>query len=643
MGHIFVTGATGWIGKHLVPGLLSAGHKVTVLIRSAAHDDLLAGWAKLGNLRSVRGDVTTPTVASAPWSELDHVVHLAGLYDLDADVGRLEAVNVTGTENLIAALLAGKFTGVLHHASSVAVAGDFEGEFCETHFDEGQKHPHAYQRTKFEAERRVREATGLRWRIYRPSAVVGHSRTGDMDRVDGPYLLFLPIRKTRDTLPSWFPLYGWLGGQLNMVPVDFVADAFAGLIEAPGLDGQTFHLVDPDPPPFRYTYNLIAAAAGAPRMKGNLKKALSRVFPGVPGLVGGLGSVQFYRRHLLERNRVPLSVPEAMNEGVVYGAQTTKSALDEVGVRCPRQDDYIPVLWDYWLRNLDPGRNPEIRWTEDFTDKRVLVTGASSGIGAAFAEQAAACGAKVMVVARRQDRLDEVVSRIRAKGGQARAYAADLSEPADCDALMERVMQDHGGVDVLVNNAARSIRRPLAESIERFHDFERLMKLNYFAPLRLIRAVLPGMRERGSGFIVNVVTAGVALPTPNFGAYASTKAALAHMTGTLGAELLHEGVYCSSIYYPWVRTDMVSDRFQDTKALSAEQAAGWIMRAVVDRKAGVMDATTRRRWMFYGAMPEGIRRVLNILYRIEADEPGKYPEFTADRMLLRRFVKGKLM
>lgn len=214
--------------------------------------------------------------------------------------------------------------------------------------------------------------------------------------------------------------------------------------------------------------------------------------------------------------------------------------------------------------------------------KRILLTGASSGIGAVAAEKLAAEGATVIVVARRAALLAEVVDRITAAGGSAVAIAADLSDLDGVDAVVDRA----GAVDVLINNAARSIRRPLAESLDRWHDVERVMALNYYAPLRLIRGVAPGMIERGDGHIVNVATWRV-LPesSPMFAAYNASKAALSAVSRVIDTEWGTAGVHSTTIYYPLVATPMIAPTraYDGIPALTADEAADWMVTAVKTR------------------------------------------------------------
>lgn len=222
----------------------------------------------------------------------------------------------------------------------------------------------------------------------------------------------------------------------------------------------------------------------------------------------------------------------------------------------------------------------------DLRGKRVLLTGASSGIGEAAAEQFAAAGATVVAVARRQDLLEEVVGRISAAGGDATAIPCDLSEMDAIDALAADVEARLGGVDILVNNAGRSIRRPLAESLDRWHDVERTMTLNYYSPLRLIRALAPGMMQRGDGHIINVATWGVMTEaSPLFGVYNASKTALSAVSRVIETEWADKGVHSTTLYYPLVATPMIAPTkaFENRPALSASEAAEWMITAARSR------------------------------------------------------------
>jgi NAD(P)-dependent dehydrogenase (short-subunit alcohol dehydrogenase family) len=218
----------------------------------------------------------------------------------------------------------------------------------------------------------------------------------------------------------------------------------------------------------------------------------------------------------------------------------------------------------------------------DLGGKRILLTGASSGIGEAAAEKFARRGATVVVAARRQELLDDLVGRITADGGSAQAHACDLSDLDAVDDLVATLERDLGGIDILINNAARSIRRPLAESLDRWHDVERTMALNYYSPMRLIRGLAPGMRERGDGHIINVSTWGVLTEsTPLFAPYNASKAALTSVSRIIETEWGSGGVHSTTLFYPLVLTPMIAPTraYDGLPGLSADEAADWMITA----------------------------------------------------------------
>ncbi len=238
------------------------------------------------------------------------------------------------------------------------------------------------------------------------------------------------------------------------------------------------------------------------------------------------------------------------------------------------------------LTGMRPPLSAGSRTRSPLRGKRVLITGASSGIGEAGAQRFAREGAEVIIVARRAELLDEIAAGIAATGGIATAIACDLADLDAVDALAETVVQRFGGVDILVNNAGRSIRRPLAESLDRWHDVERTMMLNYFSPLRLIRGLAPGMIERGDGHIINVATWGVlSESSPLFAVYNASKAALSAVSRVIETEWSHKGVHSTTLYYPLVATPMIAPTkaYDGLPALTSEEAAEWMVTAARTR------------------------------------------------------------
>lgn len=222
----------------------------------------------------------------------------------------------------------------------------------------------------------------------------------------------------------------------------------------------------------------------------------------------------------------------------------------------------------------------------DLDGKRVMLTGASSGIGEAAAEQFARLGATVVAVARRQDLLDDLADRITTSGGVAMSVPCDLSDMDAIDAVVADVEKRIGGIDILINNAGRSIRRPLAESLERWHDVERTMVLNYYAPLRLIRGLAPGMLQRGDGHIINVATWGVlSESSPLFSVYNASKAALSAVSRIVETEWGRKGVHSTTLYYPLVATPMIepTKQYRGLPALTPREAGEWMITAARTR------------------------------------------------------------
>ncbi|EUA07384.1 NAD dependent epimerase/dehydratase family protein [Mycobacterium xenopi 4042] len=233
-------------------------------------EQLAADWGE--RAKPLVGDLTAAGLgltdrAVAELGNVDHVVHCAAVYDITAGEPEQRAANVEGTRAVIE--LARRLDATLHHVSSIAVAGEFRGEYTEADFDVGQLLPTPYHQTKFEAELLVRSTKGLRYRVYRPAVVVGDSRTGEMDKIDGPYYFF-PLLAKLAALPRFTPIMLPDIGRTNIVPVDFVVNAIVELIHADGRDGQTFHLTAPKTIGLHGIYRGIADAAGLPPLRGSL-------------------------------------------------------------------------------------------------------------------------------------------------------------------------------------------------------------------------------------------------------------------------------------------------------------------------------------------------------------------------------------
>ncbi|MGW5745738.1 SDR family oxidoreductase [Amycolatopsis sp. NPDC003861] len=621
----FVTGATGFIGKRLVARLLRRPETSAVyaLVRETSRERLATcarDWPDADKLHPVLGDLAEPRLGADPAElpHLDHVVHLGAIYDLTADEEANRRANVEGTRHLLAFAAAAR-AGLVHHVSSIAVAGDHAGRFTEADFDLGQRFGSPYHATKFQAEKLVREQP-LPFRVYRPSAVVGDSRTGEMDKVDGPYY-FLPAISRLAALPGRLPLAAPDLGATNLVPVDYVVDAMDHLMHRDAPSGTTYHLAAARPQPLNSVYNAFARAAGGPKIRavlpekpsGALRRAGTRLAhaaaAGIDRIPGGRGA----RAAVLEELGVPLAVLPHLTMDVVFDTARTTTALFGSGIELPELRDYAAPLYRYWRDHLDPDR---ARRTHGLAGRTVLITGASSGIGRASALAVARKGAKVILVARRASELEEVRAEILAAGGSAAAYPCDLTDGDAIDALVKDVLADHGAVDVLVNNAGRSIRRSVALSTQRFHDFERTMAINYFGPVRLILGFLPSMAQRRFGHVVNVTTQGLQTDTPRFSAYLASKAALEEFGLTAGRETLSDGVTFTSVRMPLVRTPMIAPTgYRGIPSSSPERAAALVVKACEERPEILSLPEGRAAELATLAAPKLARFAAHLAYR----------------------------
>ena len=662
----FVTGATGFIGRHLVSELLDNREgEIFVLVREGSQqrlDALLRSWGDSSRVTPVVGDLTQPRLGVAPeWvgdhaGAVDHFFHLAAMYDMTAPDELNERLNVGGTREALA-LAEALEAGTFHQVSSIAAAGDYAGTFDETMFDAGQGLPSSYHRTKFESERIVREEATMPWRVYRPAVVVGHSETGAMDKIDGPYYFFPLFKRMRDNLPQWLPIVGVDLGDTNVVPVDYVAKAMDHLAHQDGLDGQAFHLVNPEPQPTVDVVNTFATAAKAPRFTVPIDRRVTGVLPSTllpkalrPGnLVHNVlrsAPAQVALRETIGRLGIPPEVLQHVSFPTVFASRRTERALAGSGIGCPDLESYAATLWTFWEEHLDEDVTRDKDLVEALTGRTVVITGASSGIGKVTALKVARAGGLPILVARGKDKLEETRAEIEARGGQAVVYACDLSDLDAIDTLCEQISAEHETVDFVVNNAGRSIRRSLALSEDRFHDFERTMQLNYFGAIRLVMGLLPKMREQQSGHIVNVSSIGVQTNPPRFSAYVASKAALDSWSNVVSSELVGDGVSFTTIHMPLVRTPMIAPTkiYQKFPTISPAQAADIVLRALVDRPHEINTALGNLGAVAHTLAPKAAFRVLHLAYQVFPDSAaargGAESETTPQQLLLAKLLKG---
>jgi NAD(P)-dependent dehydrogenase (short-subunit alcohol dehydrogenase family) len=398
-----------------------------------------------------------------------------------------------------------------------------------------------------------------------------------MDKVDGPYYFFKLIQRLRRALPEWFPLAGPQGGETNLVPVDFVARAMDHIAHLPDdeLPGDTFHLVNPEPMKVGEALNEFAKAAHAPqfvmRIDQNMTNAIPK--PVRAGLMA-LPTVKRIRDQTLHDLGIPPDAMENRDFRCKFDARDALRALTGTGIAAPPLSTYAPKVWDYWERNLDPDLFRDRSLATAIRGRRILVTGASSGIG-----------------------LETALKMAR------------------------EVLDEHGGVDILVNNAGRSIRRSVKASYDRFHDFERTMRLNYFGALKLILAFLPGMRERRFGHIINVSSIGVQTNTPRFSAYVASKSALDAFSRCAAPEVIGDNVRLTTVYMPLVRTPMIAptDIYKAFPTLTPEEAAQMLCDAMIDRPKRMASRLGTFGEVLYSLSPKTVDQVMNTAYNLFPD------------------------
>ncbi|MBH9552394.1 SDR family oxidoreductase [Inhella gelatinilytica] len=654
----FVTGATGFIGKRLVKRLLARrGSVVYFLIRESSRDKLESLWAYWGVSKTravpVFGDLTRKRLgveASALKSlkgQIDHAFHLAAVYDMTADAQSQQAANIEGTRHFLELAQAVE-AGHVHHVSSIAAAGLYEGVFREDMFAEAEGLEHPYFQTKHESEKLVRDHCKRPWTVYRPAMVVGDSRTGEMDKIDGPYYFFKPIQRLRQWLPPWFPMVGLEGGRINIVPVDFVVAALDHLSHQVKRGGGCYHLVDPKGYRVGDVLDILGRAAHAPKMNVFVNAALLGFIPNPirKGLLA-LSPVRRVKDALLDDLGLPEDLLPFINYPTRFDCRETLKALEGSGIECPDLHDYAWRLWDYWERHLDPDLHIDRTLRGTVAGKVVLVTGGSSGIGLAAAKKFAEAGAITVICARDEDKLKSAVEEIEAtagRGAKVLARSADIASAESCAELIAWLDAELGGVDFLINNAGRSIRRAIENSYDRFHDFERTMQLNYFGCLRVTLGLLPGMVKKRKGHVVNISSIGVLTNAPRFSAYVASKAALDAWTRCAASEYADQGVTFTTINMPLVRTPMIAPTqiYNNVPTLSPEQAADMVAQACIQKPVRIATRLGKTGEVLHAVAPRVAQIVMNTSFRMFPDSDAARAEAPAGPVSkLKRFAKPK--
>jgi NAD(P)-dependent dehydrogenase (short-subunit alcohol dehydrogenase family) len=658
----FVTGATGFIGKRLVKALLARkGTTVHFLLRRESEKkvgELLDYWDTtkaralpvFGDLTEKKLGVAADEIKALKAAGIDAVFHLAAVYDLKADEESQIRANIEGTRNVVEFAKAVD-AGHLHHVSSIAAAGLYEGVFREDMFDEAENLDHPYFATKHESEKIVRKESKVPWTVYRPAFVVGDSTTGEMDKIDGPYYFFKLIQRMRQLLPPWLPSVGLEGGRINIVPVDFVVAAIDHIAHSKAeIKGKCFHLVDPMGYRIGDVLDIFSRAAHAPKMNVFVNAALLGFIPkSVKKGMMALAPVRRIRHAVMKDLGLPDDIFEFVNWPTRYDRRELDAALKGSGIECPNLHDYAWVLWDYWERRLDPDLFIDRTLKGTVGGKVVLVTGGSSGIGLAAAHKFAEAGAITIICGRDQDKLDDACKQAKAKGYAFVAYPADIADMADCDRFVKRLLEDHGGVDYLINNAGRSIRRAIESSYDRFHDYERTMQLNYFGCLRVTMGLLPGMVAKRRGHVVNISSIGVLTNAPRFSAYVASKAALDAWTRCASSEYADQGITFTTINMPLVRTPMIAPTkiYNNVPTLAPEEAADMIAQACINKPVRIATRLGIFGELLHALVPRIAQITMNTTFRMfpdsaaaKGDKAAAKPQLSAEAVAMQQLMRG---
>ncbi|PTQ88362.1 SDR family oxidoreductase [Agitococcus lubricus] len=624
----FVTGGTGFIGRFLVERLLKRDNAVIYLLcRKSSQGKFFDLMDELGateqQLIPIYGDISQPLLVSDSdlaklKGTIDHVFHLAAIYDMNMSEAEGEAINNEGTRHVVnfCNQLGGDVR--LHHMSSIAVAGtEWEGVFNESMFDEGQRFSHPYYRSKFISEKIVREESTVPYRIYRPGMVVGDSNTGVMDKIDGPYYFFKMLQRLRDHVPKWLPLLGITGGQMPLCPVNYVADATDYIAHKTGLDGRAFCLVQHPAPTVGEFMQIMLQAAHGPEFAKSFDLPDIKVPHKAKALFDKF-AVSDLAHTISKAIGAPVSTLTYAFNKFEFDDKQARHALKGSDIECPRLESYADKLWDYWEWYLDSSAFMASKALKVVKGKTVLITGASSGIGLTVAKKLAKSGAHVLLVARGIEKLEQTADMIRKIGGTAFVYPCDLTNMEAIDQLAEQVLAEHGHIDILINNAGRSIRRAVVESFDRFHDFERTMQLNYFGAIRLIMRLLPSMQAARKGQIINISSIGCLANAPRFSAYVASKAALDAFTRCLSAEVRQYNIETTAIYMPLVRTPMIAPTkmYDYVPTYTPDQAANLIIKAIVSKPKRIKTPLGQTAELSYAIWPKINDAILSLGFKL---------------------------
>jgi NAD(P)-dependent dehydrogenase (short-subunit alcohol dehydrogenase family) len=402
--------------------------------------------------------------------------------------------------------------------------------------------------------------------------------------------------------------------------------------------------------------DIFCKAAHAPRMSLFVNAALLGFIPNsVKKGMLALAPVRRVRNAVMKDLGLPEDMLTFVNYPTRFDRRATDAALKGSGIECPNLHDYAWALWDYWERHLDPALFIDRSLKGTVGGKVVLVTGGSSGIGLSASCRFAEAGAITIICARDGEKLAVAVAEIEAyarehgnKAPQVHSYQVDVANPESCAQFVKALEEKHGGVDFLVNNAGRSIRRAIEASYDRFHDFERTMQLNYFGALRITMGLLPGMVAKKKGHVVNISSISVLVNAPRFSAYVASKAALDAWTRCASSEFADQGITFTTVNMPLVRTPMTAPTkiYDSMPLLQPEEAADMIVQACVDKPVRVATRLGSFGELLHAIAPRVTQIVMNTTFRMFPDsaaakgEKGAKPQLSPEAIAMSQMMRG---
>lgn len=628
----FITGGTGFIGGYVVKELLdNFSGPVYILVRKTSSGKAASLKAQFKQHQKriipIEGDLSESNLGidtehmNELHGKITHFFHLAALYDIQASFAQQKTANIAGTAHALDAAKA-MGAGCFHHVSSIAAAGLYRGVFREDMFEEADHLDNPYFRAKHDSEALVRNEQELPWRIYRPAMVIGHSKTGHMTKIDGPYYLFKMIQAIRRKLPEWMPMIGIEGGFLNVVPVDYVARALTYIAHKDDLDQQCFHLTDTQSYRVSELMNIFLHAAHAPTFSMRIDARVTHFIPSfIRQSLVNTPPIQRWTKRILQQCHIPSELLPFFNYPTRFDCQNTQSALAGTDISPPSLPSYAGFIWDYWERRLDPDLFKDRSLHGSVKGKKVLITGGTSGIGKATATKLVESGAEVIIVARNPDNLRLTADELTPLGHPVSYYSCDISDTEATDQFILQLRKDHPYIDILINNAGRSIRRAVEHSYDRFHDFQRTMALNYFGSLHLTLGLLPAMAKAKQGHIINISSIGVLTNEPRFSAYVASKSALEAFSRCAANEYSHRNIHFTNISMPLVNTPMIAPTtlYHSVPTLTPEGAANLICEAILDKPKNVITRLGRFAQLVYLLSPTLSELVMNTEYNMFGD------------------------